>query len=152
MYQAIYKCRLCGEEIQSGQTGQKIAKSEIVYLCVGTSGRYSTNDRIPHDCKDGSFGVADFQGFKKLIKGETIKNIHAESVGYGLQLVVMADVRNDILKDVTQSCFDICENAFYIGERYKDGYSKIISVCSYPLERAEKLMRDMTEHFKKVGD
>ena len=66
MYQAIYKCRLCGEVFQSGQTGKDIAYSETMFLCVGESSQYGQHGKILHNCSDGSFGIADFQGFKKV--------------------------------------------------------------------------------------
>ena len=65
MYQAIYKCRLCSEEIK-GNTGiypsyrdgspQMNVNNDIEYF-------FETET---HRCKDGSLGIADFQGFKKV--------------------------------------------------------------------------------------
>lgn len=69
MYQAIYKCRLCGEEFSDGETGERIANIVTQSLAVADSTaanlKYTLNIRNVHNCQDGSFGLADFQGFKK---------------------------------------------------------------------------------------
>lgn len=71
MYQAIYKCRLCREEFKDCKTGEEIAQAVNVALsvvghtnhvkCARNIYKYTT-----HDCQDGSYGFADFQGFKKV--------------------------------------------------------------------------------------
>lgn len=71
MYQAIYKCRLCGEEFINGATGDE--NTAMACVCGITSKEYFYPKgsaiglhRVDcHNCKDGSFGLADFQGFKK---------------------------------------------------------------------------------------
>lgn len=70
-YRAIYKCRLCGEEFEEGETGDLIAIACTVALTVKESTenvRYERKLRryMPHNCKDGSYGFADFCGFKKV--------------------------------------------------------------------------------------
>lgn len=59
MYQAICKCRLCGEKFSNGEM-----KNEMLGVF---SGRLDVKDYAIkiHNCQDGSFGLADFQGFKK---------------------------------------------------------------------------------------
>ncbi len=61
MYQAVYKCRLCGEKFS--------LKQEIDMPDEKSENYFWTNFcRIPltrHYCKSGSFGFADFQGFRK---------------------------------------------------------------------------------------
>ncbi len=60
MYQAIYKCRLCGEEFSLEQemniSDEKYEKYFWTNFC-----------KIPltkHCCQNGSFGLSDFQGLK----------------------------------------------------------------------------------------
>lgn len=67
-YQAIYKCRLCGEEYGSARTSAKIARSETAMIVVDGLGIYGTRLHSMHNCNDGSYGMADFQGFRKVDK------------------------------------------------------------------------------------
>lgn len=72
MYQAIYKCRLCGEEFCK-RTYEKRYDAELLITILSdcetththTTPRYPFRRIEKHNCKDGSFGFADFQGFKK---------------------------------------------------------------------------------------
>ena len=67
-YRATYKCRLCGEKFEAGITGEfmaslctmALAESNSVESVIGTS---DLHRYIPHNCKDGSYGLADFIGF-----------------------------------------------------------------------------------------
>lgn len=66
---AIYKCRLYGEKFKDCETGYGIA---CLLISGITSHEYYTTKGYPtfhrtavHNCKDGSIGFADFQGFKK---------------------------------------------------------------------------------------
>ncbi len=72
MYQAIYKCRLCGEEFSDYETEENFAKLATESLTVANStiaiAGCAMYMRTIHKCKDGSFGLADFQGFKKSEK------------------------------------------------------------------------------------
>lgn len=68
-YQAIYKCRLCGEEYGGGCTGAAIAISETTKIAVDGVGIYRVRLRSTHNCDDGSFGLADFMGFRKVERG-----------------------------------------------------------------------------------
>ena len=71
LFRGIYKCRLCGECFETITTGREDIALESVsgvaydgkwYPEVGGIGVYLRNF---HHCKDGSWGIADFQGFKK---------------------------------------------------------------------------------------
>lgn len=70
-YKAIYKCRLCGEKFEDCTTGEDIAQAINLALAVLGHTQHVKIQRnmhrhAPHYCKDGSFGFADFQGFKKV--------------------------------------------------------------------------------------
>lgn len=70
-YRSIYRCRLCGEEFEEGETGDIIAMTCTVALTVNDSTKHVRCERnlhryMPHHCKDGSYGFADFCGFKKV--------------------------------------------------------------------------------------
>lgn len=81
-YRAIYKCRMCGEEI----VGVTICDKEDVEIqmkntCVFSSDFFNPktahreNRAIPHMCKDGSYGLAEFLGFRKVeAKDENVRN------------------------------------------------------------------------------
>lgn len=72
MYQAVYKCRLCGEDFFD----KKIKSSKIEDFTITNiltmmeqtvligKPNHADLHRF-HNCKDGSCGFADFQGFKK---------------------------------------------------------------------------------------
>ena len=72
-YRAIYKCRLCGEEI----TGITMSDKEDVEIQMNNTCAFSSEFFTPrtahrvsrtntHRCKDGSYGLAEFVGFKKV--------------------------------------------------------------------------------------
>ena len=70
-WRAIYKCRLCGEIFEDGVTGEGNACAINVALSVNetfyNSNTHSSGHRyVPHFCEDGSFGFADFQGFRMV--------------------------------------------------------------------------------------
>jgi len=58
MYQVVYKCRLCGEAFNVYRANRKAVVETLSENChdIWTE----------HKCKDGSYGIADFQGFKKV--------------------------------------------------------------------------------------
>jgi len=58
MYKAVYKCRLCGETFRDDKWSEKEAKEMFLENCHDIW--------MEHRCKNGSVGVADFQGFKKV--------------------------------------------------------------------------------------
>ena len=70
-YRAIYKCRLCGEEfVSASTTNSNIAIKHMLNVTTG----YEINEFMGatitelsmHSCKDGSMGLADFLGFRKV--------------------------------------------------------------------------------------
>lgn len=70
-YQAIYRCRLCGEEFIEGITVEGSAMAVDAALTVNETfynGSTHTSGRryMQHNCADGSFGFADFQGFRMV--------------------------------------------------------------------------------------
>lgn len=74
-YRAIYKCRLCGEEI-FGRTIRGTDKAEIQLKnsCAFSTEFFNPKTAhrekrgIKHICKDGSLGFAEFLGFRKVDK------------------------------------------------------------------------------------
>ena len=75
-YRAIYKCRLCGEEFEKEKVDHKRAVAAV--LCLGMLENESFDDPttdisiyrvIDHKCEDGSMGLADFLGFRKVEDG-----------------------------------------------------------------------------------
>lgn len=71
---AIYKCRLCGEEFVSAATGSAdIAIKQMVRVTTGIKLLEFIGNPIEetymHSCKDGSMGLADFFGFRKVEDG-----------------------------------------------------------------------------------
>jgi len=68
-YRAVYKCRLCGEVFENGRTGIGHAVGIGVRLTredsFGEGNLYGLR-HITHNCKDGSLGFADYQGFRKV--------------------------------------------------------------------------------------
>ena len=70
-YRAIYKCRLCGEEFVSAVTGNadiaiKYMVNMTVECDVGQKILNPVTKLLMHSCKDGSMGLADFLGFRKV--------------------------------------------------------------------------------------
>lgn len=70
-YRAIYKCRLCGKEFVHCKTKEYTAMSLTVALTVNDTTDHVRYDDILHrhllhNCADGSFGYADFYGFRKV--------------------------------------------------------------------------------------
>lgn len=67
MYRQVYKCRLCGEKFAVGKKYtdkgaiKKIVNMEMILPPLQCSLGYTT-----HGCKDGSYGLAELQGFKKV--------------------------------------------------------------------------------------
>lgn len=72
MYQAIYKCRLCGEKFFDKKIkSRKIDDFTITNILAQKEQTvfYEKQNNVDlhrmHNCKDGSLGFADFQGFEK---------------------------------------------------------------------------------------
>lgn len=72
MYQAIYKCRLCGEIIKSEILMQPHVAHRIMRNFIYENEEALRSEPHPinkydcHNCKNGSFGYMDFQGFRKM--------------------------------------------------------------------------------------
>ena len=82
MYQAIYKCRLCGEifinkgTIIKGEEDDDFDDNKDTFVIDAIWDVICEVDEYdsccdytlinPHHCRDESVGVADFQGFKKV--------------------------------------------------------------------------------------
>lgn len=73
-YRATYKCRLCGETFQNDAI-MKEAVAQVTTFELATVGNTQNikcngnfHKHAIHYCNDGSFGFADFQGFKKINK------------------------------------------------------------------------------------
>ena len=70
-YRAIYKCRLCGGKFVSASTSSSdVAIENMLNVTVGYEikewiGNPATETTM-HSCKDGSMGLEDFLGFRKV--------------------------------------------------------------------------------------
>lgn len=66
-YQAIYKCRLCGEVLGAEMTGKEIAVRETMMLACGFYDGRKIPIQTVHFCEnEDNFGIANFQGFRKV--------------------------------------------------------------------------------------
>ncbi len=70
-YQAIYKCRLCGEEFKTTIfTSVDIAIKRMINITTGCTNNHNiinpVTETYKHSCMDGSMGIADFLGFRKV--------------------------------------------------------------------------------------
>lgn len=68
-YQTIFKCRLCGKLFNGVTTdSERIALDTTASACLGKESEVIEAPRLNRDhlCADGSYGVADFQGYKKM--------------------------------------------------------------------------------------
>lgn len=70
-YRAVYKCRLCGEEYTGTRTMDVIIALQSTAALCNEEYFYPKGSGIGvhrydcHYCKDGSYGLADFQGLRK---------------------------------------------------------------------------------------
>lgn len=65
MYQAVYKCRLCGKMFLTDKEYKKgSAVRKMIRIDINTP--YSNRGNEIHYCTDGNIGFADFMGFKKV--------------------------------------------------------------------------------------
>lgn len=78
MFDAIYKCRLCGEEFvecsTSGEEGNRSFVMKIMCRAVDLKEPEEIMEPTIYTCRpcrDGSYGVADFLGFKFNNKEDT---------------------------------------------------------------------------------
>lgn len=66
MYNGIYKCRLCGESYTRCCTSNPdIVVEHFIGLVTDKKVLQQVDLTDMHSCKDGSFGLGDFQGFRK---------------------------------------------------------------------------------------
>lgn len=71
LFHEIYKCRLCGESFEFSVTESRDTALKAVAGTAYDGKWYPEGGGIGvymhqfHACKDGSFGIADFQGYKK---------------------------------------------------------------------------------------
>ena len=70
-YRAIYKCRLCGGEFESCVTTSiDVVIKNMLNVTVGHEIKQwigtPVSETSMHSCKNGSFGMADFVGFRKV--------------------------------------------------------------------------------------
>lgn len=70
-YRASYKCRLCGEEFEDAIMERDTAYMGTAALTVKTHFKpkecaIGIHRHNTHVCDDGSYGFADFIGFKKV--------------------------------------------------------------------------------------
>ena len=79
-FNAVYKCRLCGETFRTFTVGESIANRILLSLELkdlslqkGIVGGI-TYEQCTHICNDNSLGIADFLGFKMEVKSEEFIN------------------------------------------------------------------------------
>ncbi len=72
LYRAIYKCQLCGKLITTGKPAE-VPPEKLPELLgkviqnqqfVNNPWLYQVPFHIPHQCQDGSGGLAQFAGFQ----------------------------------------------------------------------------------------
>lgn len=66
VFQSIYKCRLCGLELVAQRTGKDFAMCETAMLACGFYDKCKSPNHTIHFCDDGSVGLTDFQGFRRV--------------------------------------------------------------------------------------
>lgn len=83
-FNAVYKCRLCGETFRTFTVGESIANRILLSLELkdlslqkGIVGGI-TYEQCTHICHDNSLGIADFLGFKMEVKPEEFINKELE--------------------------------------------------------------------------
>lgn len=72
LYRAVYKCPICGAVLTSGQP-QEVPRSQLPELLgkvvqnqlfAGNPWLHKAQMDVPHQCPDGSAGLARFAGFQ----------------------------------------------------------------------------------------
>lgn len=67
MYNGIYKCRLCGESyIRCSTVSSDVVIKHFIGLETDKKSIQQVTLTNMHVCKDGSYGLGIFQGFKKV--------------------------------------------------------------------------------------
>lgn len=76
---ATYKCKLCGASFEAGRTGPVAAQTVLIAFEIGdpsimknVMGARYMHPTCTHCCSDGSFGLAEFLGFKMEVDEEEI--------------------------------------------------------------------------------
>lgn len=69
MYNAEYKCRMCGETFTDFSVEDETTATAITTM-IALNGHYkfryhTFTEKAIHTCHDGSIGYADFVGFRK---------------------------------------------------------------------------------------
>lgn len=71
LFDATYKCRLCGELFVDSSTGNENLVTDAIFELL-TKDKYfpkgcgiGVHRHVTHHCLDSSWGMADFQGFKR---------------------------------------------------------------------------------------
>lgn len=79
IWSAAYKCRLCGEIFcdmsSEGISSSEWAADSAIRKMVGIDdegGAIETKRRTRHVCADGSYGIADFVGIKKINRSYSV--------------------------------------------------------------------------------
>ena len=74
---ATYKCKLCGKSFETGHAGPESAQSILIAFQIGDRellkhilGARYMHPTCTHCCEDGSYGLAEFLGFKKEVEEE----------------------------------------------------------------------------------
>lgn len=74
---AIYRCKLCGKSFEAGHTGPGSAEMILTAFELGDRslmkqirGSGYMHPTCTHYCSDGSFGLAEFLGFKMEVEEE----------------------------------------------------------------------------------
>lgn len=67
-YDALFKCRLCGETFATSTAGgRKAAEKAAIYASMGeVSEPQAPALHDIHICDNGGIGIADFIGFKEM--------------------------------------------------------------------------------------
>lgn len=70
-YKAFYKCPICGEQFESNEETSKDTVENVMFeMSVNMeahsilAGDCYVYRYMSHNCKDGSYGLSHFQGFK----------------------------------------------------------------------------------------
>ncbi len=78
---ATYKCKLCGKSFETGRTGPNVAQSILIAFEIGDPslmknimGASYMHPTCTHCCADGSYGLAEFLGFKMEENEEDAEN------------------------------------------------------------------------------
>ena len=69
-YFATYVCPLCNEKFSVGEGINEKPKPSLEYLFFALYAYSKISDKVVHECRDGSTGVAYFAGFRREEKSE----------------------------------------------------------------------------------